>query len=110
MIAAPTIQHIHLAERGTARIAGTSMKVSDIAIASETWGMTPREIQENYPQLSASQIHAALSYYYGHKAEIDALLDREDAEYERARLQESAPLTRSLLAERLRQKRADESA
>ena len=110
MIAAPIIQHINLDEQGIARIAGTSLKVSDIAIDAETWGMTAREIQKNYPQLSVSQIYAALSYYYDHKAEMDALLDGEDEEYEIARSQETEPLTRSMLTERLQRKQADERA
>ena len=58
MAAAP-IYHISLDERGVAYIAGTSMKIADIAIDSKTWGMTPQEIQENDPRLSLAQTYAA---------------------------------------------------
>ena len=109
MIAAP-IYAIQVDEQGVARLAETSLKVSDIAIDAETWGMTPPEIQENYPQLSMAQIYAALSYYHNHKAEIDAALERDDEEVAQARSQEKEPLTRSLLAERLRHKQTGKSA
>lgn len=36
-------------------------------------GYSPQEIQkEIYPSLSLAQIHDALSYYYDHRAEVDA--------------------------------------
>ena len=104
MVAAP-IHHISLDERGVAYIAGTSMKVTDIVTDVTTWGMTPQQIQENYPHLSLAQIYAALAYYHDHKAEIDVLLDAWDQEYEQWRAQETEPLTRQLLAERLQQRR-----
>jgi len=63
--------------------------------------MTAREIQENYPHLSLAQIHAALAYYYNHKAEIDALLEEWDKEYEELRAQDTEPLTRSMLNRQL---------
>jgi uncharacterized protein (DUF433 family) len=107
MVAAP-ILHINLDERGIAYIAGTSMKVSDIVIDSITWGLSPQQIQESYPHLSLAQIHAALTYYYDHKPEMDALLDQWDQEYEQMRAQDSDPLTRSMLAERLRQRQQGE--
>lgn len=106
MVAAP-IHHISLDERGIAYIAGTSMKVGHIVIDAQTWGMTLQEIQDNYPHLSRSQIHAALAYYHDHKAEIDALLVEWDQEYEQLRAQETEPLTRSMLAERLRQRQKE---
>jgi uncharacterized protein (DUF433 family) len=56
MAAAPI--YLSLDERGVAYIAGTSMKIADIAIDSMTWGMTPQEIQENDPRLSLAQIYA----------------------------------------------------
>lgn len=107
MVAAP-IYHVSLDERGVAYIAGTSMKVADIAIDATTWGMTPQEIQENYPHLSLAQIYAALAYYHDHKAEIDAQLDAWDQEYEQWHAQEKEPLTRQMLAARLQRRQKDE--
>ena len=56
---------------GAPVIAGTGIKVLDVAVRYEVMGMTPEEITVALPHLELSQIHAALSYYYAHKAEID---------------------------------------
>jgi uncharacterized protein (DUF433 family) len=93
MVEAP-IQHISLDERGIAYITGTRIKVASIVVDALTWGLTPREIQENYPQLSLAQIHAALAYYYDHQTEIDTQLATWDAEYEQLRLAHPNPLSR----------------
>ena len=103
MIAAP-IHHISLDERGIAYIAGTAMKVAHVAIDAEMWGMTPQQIQENYPRLSLAQIHAALSYYYDHRDVIDAQIAQEAAEYEQLRAEFPNPFTREQLYERWQQR------
>ena len=100
MVAAP-IQHISLDKRGIAYIAGTTMKVASIVIDSQTWGMTPQEIQTAYPRLSLSQIYAALAYYHDFKSEIDAQLIEMDREFDSLKQLEVNPLSRSILAARL---------
>jgi len=52
-------------------IAGTGIRVLDIAIRYEIMGMSPEDIIVALPHLNLSQIHDALSYYYEHKDEID---------------------------------------
>lgn len=52
-------------------IAGTGIKVLDVAIRYEVMGMTPEEILLALPHLTLPQIHDALSYYYEHKSELD---------------------------------------
>jgi uncharacterized protein (DUF433 family) len=56
---------------GAPVIAGTGIKVLDVAVRYEVMGMTPEEIMVALPHLELSQIHAALSYYYAHKAVLD---------------------------------------
>jgi len=56
---------------GAPVIAGTGIKVLDVAIRYEVIGMTPEEIMVALPHLDLPQIHAALSYYYAHKTELD---------------------------------------
>src|SRR5437870_6238958 len=56
---------------GAPVIAGTGIKVLDVAIRYEVMGMPPEEIMVALPHLELSQIHAALSYYYAHKAVLD---------------------------------------
>jgi len=56
---------------GTAVIAGTGIKILDVAIRYEVMNMVPEEIMVALPHLTLPQIHGALSYYYAHKAELD---------------------------------------
>ena len=91
--------HIAIDENGIARIDGTRMKV--LHIATERYGRnaTVEQMQAAWPHLSLAQIHAALSYYYDHKAQFDAQIEQELKEYERglaaARANES-PLRKKL--------------
>ena len=69
-------QHPYIEKRpgvrgGTPVIAGTGIKVLDVAVRYEVMGMTPEEIMVALPHLTLSQIHAALAYYYAHKREMD---------------------------------------
>lgn len=67
------IQHIELDERGVARIAGSRSKVYQI-VEEVQLGMSPEEIVQAHPHLTLGQVHAALSYYYDHKSEIETNL------------------------------------
>jgi uncharacterized protein (DUF433 family) len=78
--------HITIDDNGVARIDGTRMKVIHIAKERVARSSTPEQILEAFPELSLAQIHAALSYYYDHKREMDGLIQREAEEAERARL------------------------
>jgi uncharacterized protein (DUF433 family) len=61
-------------------IAGTRVRVMDIVSARQA-GVPDEELREYFSSrpLTLSEIHAALTYYYDHRAEIDAAL-AEDAE------------------------------
>lgn len=52
-------------------IEGTGLEVSVIAIARIVHDRTPEQIAADY-EISLAKVHAALSYYYAHKDEIDA--------------------------------------
>ncbi|MCC6802878.1 MAG: DUF433 domain-containing protein [Anaerolineae bacterium] len=56
--------------RGRAHIIGTTVTVTDVAIAHVYHGQNADGIADWYA-LSLPQVYAALSYYYDHKAEID---------------------------------------
>jgi uncharacterized protein (DUF433 family) len=59
-------------------IAGTGIEVSAIAIMNTIHGQTPDQIAADY-RLTLAQVHAALAYYYDHKAEIDDRLAADRA-------------------------------
>ena len=65
---------------GQPRIAGTRLKVQHIAGEYERLGWTPDQICDAHPGITLAQVHAAISYYYDHKTEIDKTI-REDREF-----------------------------
>ncbi len=64
---------------GKPRIAGHRIRVQDIAILYEKLGMSQDEIISRYPSITLADIHAALSYYYDHRDEIEKDIRNEDA-------------------------------
>ena len=69
---------------GSPCIRGTRVPVWVLASIHKQ-GDTPEDILEMYTNLSAAQVYAALSYYYEHRAEIDAEIDAQNVEHERFR-------------------------
>jgi uncharacterized protein (DUF433 family) len=62
---------------GKPHILGHRIKVKHVAIWHEKMGMTPTEIVATYPTITLAQVHAALSYYYDHREEIEAEIEEE---------------------------------
>jgi uncharacterized protein (DUF433 family) len=87
---------IALNEHGRPIVAGTRFKVLYIAEA-HLHGQTPEQISERHDGLTLAQVHAALSYYYEHKAEFDAEIERGNQEVERLwKETENSPLRQKL--------------
>jgi len=78
-------------------IAGTRIKVSQVAIEFEHLGWSADEIVQAHPHLTLAQVHDALSYYYDHVEEINADIRTSDQFVEELRKQ----YPRSLLEEKL---------
>jgi uncharacterized protein (DUF433 family) len=73
MITRLPIEHIVIdpeKRRGKPMIDGTGITVQDIADSLHN-GLTPEQIADEF-DLTLGEVHAALSYYHDHKAEIDA--------------------------------------
>jgi uncharacterized protein (DUF433 family) len=70
---------------GQPRIAGTRLKIQGIALEYERLGWTPDQICENHPGITLAQVHAALSYYYDHREEIDLAIHNDKEFSERLR-------------------------
>lgn len=64
--------------RGRPIIAGTTICVSNIAAMNVFHEMSPDEIAMAY-RLPLAKVHAALSYYFDHKSEIDREMREEAA-------------------------------
>ena len=57
-------------------ITGTRTRVSTV-IAYYRLGYSPEELAREFPHLTLSQIHDALSFYYEHREQIDKEIDEE---------------------------------
>lgn len=69
--------HIHLDEAGVAWIDDTNVKVIEVVLDRLAHGWSPEEIHFQHPDLSLSQIHAALAYYYDHQQAFDAAIEEQ---------------------------------
>jgi uncharacterized protein (DUF433 family) len=58
---------------GRPRVAGRRIKVQDIAVWHERLGWSTDVIASDY-DLTLAEVHAALAYYFAHRAEIDAAI------------------------------------
>lgn len=65
---------------GVAWLAGTKVKVVEVALDKLAHGWSPEEIHFQHPHLSLSQIHGALTYYYENQAALDAQMARTQQE------------------------------
>lgn len=92
---------IELDANGVPWIAGANTKVVEVVLDKMAHDSSPEEMHEQYPHLSLAQIHAALSYYYEHQAEVDADIERRDRIVEELRAQQDNPLTRRELESEL---------
>jgi uncharacterized protein (DUF433 family) len=75
-----TIPHVVIDDKGIARVAGSRIRVVDLAMQRTGLGLTPEQINESYPHLTLGQIYAGLAYYYDHKAELDQKIE-DDARF-----------------------------
>jgi uncharacterized protein (DUF433 family) len=95
-------KYIQLDERNIPIIAGTTMKVVELITSAKAYHWTPEELHTNYPHVSLSKIYSALAYYWDHKQELDADIERryQFAEQLRQEAGES-PLAQKLRAKGL---------
>ncbi len=80
---------------GKPRIVGRRITVSDVATWFLQMGLTVDAIVQDY-DLSHAQVHAALAYYYDHRAEIDAREAADMAEAEALRQRHPSKLQAKL--------------
>jgi uncharacterized protein (DUF433 family) len=93
---------IEMDEQGVPWISGANTKVVEVVLDKIAHNSSHEQVHEQYSHLSLAQIHAALSYYYEHQAEVDADIERRDRYVEELRAQQRNPLTRQELESRLR--------
>lgn len=72
-------------DQGVAYVEGTGIKVVEVVRVIRTSGDEPEQARDAFPQLTLDKVYAALSYYYGHKDELDADMARRDRLVEKLR-------------------------
>lgn len=101
-VASTTYGHVHIGANGIPIIAGTTMKVVELVMAQMAYGWSPEELHFQHPYLTLGQIHSALAYYWDHKEELDADIERRWQYAEEARRKAgSSPLAARLHAQGL---------
>ena len=65
---------------GSPVVAGTRVRIVDIAIEYEYLSRSPDEIITAHPHLKLEQVHDALSYYYENRSEMDRKI-KEDKQF-----------------------------
>ena len=65
---------------GRAIVAGTNFPVSSIVNYVVKQGMLPEEVVRMFSHLTLAQVYDALSYYYDHQPEIDAVIEKNQSE------------------------------
>lgn len=75
--------------RGRPVVAGTGLKVSDVAAWHIYHGLSVEQIAADF-RISLGDAHAALAYYWNHKLEIDTEIRENDAAIARAREEHEA--------------------
>jgi uncharacterized protein (DUF433 family) len=83
---------------GKPRIAGSRIRVKDVAIWHDHQRMTPSEIVSNWPHLTLASVYAALAYYHDHREEINAEIVADQAWYEEQKANSPSLLQEKLMA------------
>ena len=74
----PHLEVTETVRAGRPRLRGTRITVDDIVILHLRLGNPLEQIVGKY-NLSPASVHAAMAYYYDHKAEIDKQIAADDA-------------------------------
>ena len=73
----PYVEIIPKICNGSPVVAGTPVRIVDIAIEYEYLNRTPDEIINAHPHLKLEQVHDALSYYYENRATLDKKIEED---------------------------------
>lgn len=66
-------------------VTGTRVSLDSVVIAFQS-GLSPETIaSECFPSLTLEQVYGAVTYYLGHKAEIDKYIEEAEADFEKLR-------------------------
>lgn len=76
-------EYVELKE-GAYRVAGSRVSL-DSVVYEFLEGRSPEGIRESFPTLSLEQIYGAITFYLGHREEIDSYLREGELQFEELR-------------------------
>ena len=76
MLTETRYEHIILNKDKVPTIADTTIKVVELVLDNQVYGWSPEELHFQHPHLTLGQIYSALAYYWDHKEELDADIER----------------------------------
>jgi uncharacterized protein (DUF433 family) len=85
---------------GVVRIGGTRVTLDTIVEAFRE-GLTPEEIQQQYPSLDLPHVYAAVSYYLHHRPEVEEYLGERARHREEVRREAESRFDPTGIRERL---------
>jgi uncharacterized protein (DUF433 family) len=77
-------------------IAGTRIRVQDVYVWHELQGLSADEIVSRFEHLTMADVYAALSYYWGHREEMQRQMRQETEFVEQMRQKNTSPLKQKL--------------
>ena len=92
---------------GVVRVGGTRVTL-DTVVSVYQQGANAEEIVLRYDALSLADVHAAISYYLRHRAEVDAYLRERQEQAEQVRQQNEAISPSAGIRERLLARRSQQ--
>lgn len=72
-------RHVVLDDQGVAWIEGQNTKVVELVAEVKAYGWSPEELAFQHPQISLAQVHSALAYYWDHRSEVEADLEKRES-------------------------------
>ena len=73
---------------GVPLLDGTRIRVSDVTVQHEYFGLSPEEITSEFPALSLADVYAALTYYHEHPREIREEIKAREKFFEEVKRQQ----------------------
>ena len=94
----PSTEYARTDEHGVMRVGNTRVMIESVIYPFQR-GESPESIRAQYPSLTLEQVYGTITYYLGHRDEVDAYLSRQDQEWQKARAeaeQRPTPMTKQL--------------
>jgi len=85
---------------GVVRVGGTRVTL-DTVVEAFREGLTPEEIQQQYPSLGLAHVYSAITYYLQHRPEVEEYLGERAGQREEVRREAEARFAPTGIRERL---------